>query len=168
MGAVLKLAMVKLVGGISHPIIDLRKELKEEPWQFETRLRLLAVVACRLALTVGPFSTEARDLVSSHLAILLDTDPDRHFLKIYYPSEPILAEASATITAAIDIGWLPAVKALYQQLQNGIVSAGYRGELLSKVLCLIAMDRIKKPFSNDPTYWTHTQPVKPELSSMAG
>src|SRR5271154_4416127 len=154
MQPLLRLAKSKLVGGASDPITVLRDKKEGD----KNGIRLLAVLACRLALTVGPFSAEARDLVSSHLAILLNTDPDRHFLKIYYPSEPILAEASAEITAAI--GWLPAVQALYQQLQNGIVNAGYRGELLSKVLCLIAMDRIKKPFSNDPTYWTHTQPVK--------
>ena len=156
MQPLLRLAKSKLVGGASDPITVLRDEKEAD----KNRIRLLAVLACRLALTVGPFSAEARDLVSSHLAILLDTDPDRHFLKIYYPSEPILAEVSAEITSDIRIGWLPAVRALYQHLQNGIVSAGYRGELLSKVLCLIAMDRIEKPFSNDPTYWTHTQPVK--------
>jgi len=166
MEAVLSLAMMKLVGGISHPIIDLRKELKEEPWLFETRLRLLAVVACRLALTVGPFSTEARDLVSSHLAILLNTDPHRHFLKIYYPSEPILAEASAEITAAI--GWLPAVQALYQQLQNGIVSAGYRGELYPRFCALWQWTGLKSRFHLIRIIGNIPNLSKPEISSMAG
>ena len=156
MQPLLRLAKSKLVGGASDPITVLRDEKEAD----KNRIRLLAVLACRLALTVGPFSAEARDLVSSHLAILLNTDPDRHFLKIHYPSEPILAEASAGITAVI--GWAPALQALYHYLQNGIVNMGYRGELLSKVLCLMAMDRIRKPFSltSNPTYWRHTQPVK--------
>jgi hypothetical protein len=159
----LNIAMSKLLGGIDEPVSILESELpsdKTEKMPPGPRLRLLAVAACRLALAVGPFSTEARDLVSSHLAILLSTDLDCRFLKIYYPSEPILAEASAGITAAI--GWTPALQALYHYLQNGIVNMGYRGELLSKVLCLMAMDRIKKPFSlaSNPTYWRHTQPVK--------
>src|ERR1700685_2842121 len=34
------------------------------------------------------------------------------------------------------------------------------GELLSKVLCLMAMDGLKKPISFGTTYWTHAQPVK--------
>ena len=45
-----------------------------------------ALLACRLAITVGPFSREAEEMVSSHLAVLLKTDKDRHFLKIHYPS----------------------------------------------------------------------------------
>jgi hypothetical protein len=139
----LNVAKSKLLGGIDEPVLTLLSELPSDKTKSigsEPRLRLLAVLACRLALTVGPFSTEARELVSSHLAILLSTDSDRHFLKIYYPSEPILAEASAGITA--DIGWAPALQALYYYLQNGIVNMAYRGELLSKVLCLMAMDRI--------------------------
>ena len=153
----LDIAVIKLLGGLTErKAVDVLKTKDDD----STRLNWLALLGCRLAIAVGPFSREAEEMVSSHLAVLLKTDEDRHFLKTYYPSEPILGEASATITART--GWAPALKALYHHLQNGIIGAGYRGELLSKVLCLIAMDSISKPFipRGRTGYWAHTQPVK--------
>jgi hypothetical protein len=99
-------------------------------------------------------------MVSSHLAVLPRTNKERLFLQTFYPSEPILAEASAAITKTI--GWAPLVRALYDQIQNGIVSAGFRGELLTKVLLLMAMDDTRKPDLSDAksSYWEHPQPVK--------
>jgi hypothetical protein len=165
---ILRLATSKLLGGVEsvNPIQELSEQLpptSSGPLTQKNRLRLFAILAVRLSLTVGPFSTEAAEVVSSHLAVLLKTDDDRHFLRTYYPSEPILAEASAQCTSSI--GWSYPLKALYHQMQNGIVDAGYRGELLSKILCLMAMDDTPKPFPEKvPTdalpYFQHTQPVK--------
>jgi len=122
------------------------------------QLRHLAVLATRLALTVGPFTAEATRVVASHLAVLLSTDQDRHFLQTFYPSEPVLAEASAMITS--EKGWVFALKSLVHLLQNGIVDAGYRGELLSKVLCLMAVDDSKKEPDPDNSRWIHSRPAK--------
>ena len=163
---ILEIAISKLLGIVDEALHNFGLEVHLSsylPMPPQTRLRLLAVLSPRLALTVGPFSAEAVEMVSSHLAVLLRTDEDRHFLQTYYPSEPILAEASAVITKSI--GWSYPLKALYHYLQNGIVTAGYRGELLSKVLCLMAMDDTEKPETPDPEdetalFWTHTQPVK--------
>ena len=166
---ILRLAISKLLGGVESvkPIQVLREQLpptSSGPLTQTNRLRLFAILAVRLSLTVGPFSTEAAEVVSSHLAVLLKTDDDRHFLRSHYPSEPILAEASAQCTSSI--GWGYPLKALYQHLQNGIVDAGYRGELLSKILCLMAMDDTPKPFpaaaatGDAIPYFEHTQPVK--------
>src|SRR5579859_2928655 len=157
-----ELAISKLLGGLNGRA-SLNRQLVPAYLTPKTRLCLLAVLAARLALTIGPFSAEAAEVVSSHLAVLLKADEDYHFLRIHYPSEPILAEASAQITS--EIGWHYVLKALYHHMQNGIVSTGYRGELLSKVLCLMAMDDTPKPFlvkSVDlaNAYWEHTQPVK--------
>jgi len=166
---ILRLAISKLLGGVESvdPIQELREHLPPTSSGLLTptnRLRLFAIFAVRLSLTVGPFSTEAAEVVSSHLAVLLKTDDDRHFLRTHYPSEPILAEASAQCTSSI--GWGYPLKALYGHLQNGIVDAGYRGELLSKILCLMAMDDTPKPFpaaaakGDAIPYFEHTQPVK--------
>jgi hypothetical protein len=155
--SIMDIAVIKLLGGLTEIIAaDVLKTQDND----STRLNWLALLGCRLAIAVSPFSREGEEMVSSHLAVLLKTDEDRHFLKTYYPSEPILGEASATIT--VRTGWAPALKALYHHLQNGIIGTGYRGELLSKVLCLIAMDSISKPFipHGRTGYWAHTQPVK--------
>jgi hypothetical protein len=135
------------------------QESHNGPIPRQTSLRLLAVLSPRLALAAGPFSSEAVEMVSSHLAVLLRSDEERHFINTYYPSEPILGEASAVIMKRV--GWGSHLRALYQHMKNGIVAAGYRGELLSKVLCLMAMDDTPKPLPanlNSP-YWKHTQPV---------
>ena len=123
-------------------------------------LRLLAILAPRLALPASPAYPEAREMISSHLAVLLQTDKDRRLHTIFYPSEPIVAEASAAITKTI--GWGPVVRALYHQIQSIIVSVGSRRELLTKVLLLMAMDDTPKPDLGDAEspYWEHTQPVK--------
>jgi len=139
--SLMDIAVIKLCGGLTEKKAVEMLTKKDDD---STRLNWLALLGCRLAIAVGPFSREAEEMVSSHLAVLLNTDKDRHFLKIHYPSELILGEASATMTA--HTGWGPALKALYNHLQNGIINAGYRGELLSKLLCLIAMDSIPKPF----------------------
>ena len=165
---ILRLAISKLLGGDESisPIQDLSEQLPPNssgPLTQKNLLCLFAILAVRLSLTVGPFSTEAAEVVSNHLAIVLKTDHDRDFLRTYYPSEPILAEASAQCTSSI--GWSYPLKALYHHLQDGIVDVGYREELLSKILCLMAMDETPKPFPEEPVYDTlpyfqHTQPVK--------
>jgi len=94
----------------------------------ETSPRLLAVLATRLCLTPGPSSAEAIEMVSSHLAVLLHSDEDRHFINTYYPSEPIVAEASAELMH--QVGWGPHLRALYQQIRKGIVTTDYRGVIV--------------------------------------
>jgi len=122
-------------------------------------LKLFAVLAPRLALTAGPYSPEASEIVSSHMAVLVRTDNDRHFLRTAYPSEPILAEASARLTA--EYGWGKPLLALNHYVQTGIVDAGFRGELLTKLLCLIASDTYLLSIPYDPfTQWHYTRPIR--------
>ena len=104
--------------------------------------KLLAVLAPRLALAPGPLTEEASEMVASHLAVLFDTQPTRKFLRIVYPSEPILAEASAFLTGYY--GWGPPIRALSKWLQLNILASGYRGELLSKIICLMTADRVQQ------------------------
>jgi hypothetical protein len=157
-----KVAIAKLLSIPVEPVSKLATELQyvgAGEMAPRMRLRLLAVLAPRLALTASPFTSEAAQMVSSHLAVVLRTDKEHHFLQTFYPSEPILAEASATITKRI--GWAPLVRALYDQIQNGIVSASRR-DSLTKILLLMAMDDTLKPdlgYEESP-YWEHTQPVK--------
>jgi hypothetical protein len=66
-------------------------------------LRLLTVMSCRLAITMGPTQEEASEMVASHMAVCTAIEKDRSYLIINYPSEPILAEASAEFTGFF--GW---------------------------------------------------------------
>ena len=124
------MAMMKLKNS-SKDLIHLSSEPKEY-------LQHLAVLAPRLALTIGPYNVEAAELVASDLAVLGGTDDERHFLRMYYPSEPFLGEVSAICTRAT--GWHGSLKALNHYVMGGVVEAEFRGELLTKITCLMAMD----------------------------
>jgi hypothetical protein len=81
-------------------------------------------------LTIGPYSAEAAELISSHLAILTAPDDERHFLRTLYPSEPILAETSARLLH--ENGWAHPLHALTHYVHGGIVEGGFKGELINK------------------------------------
>ena len=119
--------------------------------------QLLAVLACRLALTIGPSTRKSSDLMASHLAIPTVIDEDRYFVRTMYPSEPVLAEASAKLTS--DYGWFEPIRALSHLIGSGIVDAGFRGELLTKVVCLMAMDRALKAVAFPSRTFTYFRPI---------
>ena len=148
-------AMVKLAGGTEawHRFFE---TAPGKPLSSKTRLALLAILAPRLAVTAGPNVREAAEIIASHLAILMRTDADRHFLRTAFPSEPVVAEASAQITG--ELGWGQVLRALYTSVQTGIVEGGFRGELLSNILCLMAVDK-SQPVSTTGL-WEYTRPVK--------
>jgi len=101
---VIALARSKLLN--HSDIKELRDSIDQNPqrkFHQEKYLRLLAILAARLALPVGVFSAEASELVSSHLAVLVKTDENRQFVRMGYPSEPILGEAAASATSIL--GW---------------------------------------------------------------
>ena len=89
-------------------------------------------------MTIGPYTLEASELIASHLAVLTRTDDERHFLRTVYPSEPLLAEVSARLTHRY--GWAHPLSALVHYIEGRIVEAGFRGELITKIICLMAMD----------------------------
>ena len=122
------------------------------------KLKLLALLGPRLDITAGPWTTEAEDLVASHLAVVVNTDHERQFIRIGYPSEPIVAQAAAHRTA--EIGWSLPLLALRDYVNSAVVSAGFRGELLTKVVCLMAADIASKSSPVCPTEWTYMRPVK--------
>jgi hypothetical protein len=149
-------AIVKLAGGTEH-WHKFFETLPEKPMSPKTRIALLAILAPRLALTTGPYSHKAAEMVASHLAILMRTDADRHFLRTAYPSEPIVAEASAQMTGKK--GWGQVLRALFTNVGSGIVEGGFRWELLTKILCLMAVDKSLKTVQTLES-WEFTRPVK--------
>ena len=122
------------------------------------KLKLLALLGPRLDITAGPWTIEAEDLVASHLAVVVNTDHERQFIRIGYPSEPIVAQAAAHHTA--EIGWSLPLLALRDYVNSAVVSAGFRGELLTKVVCLMAADSTSKSSPACLTEWTYMRPVK--------
>ena len=133
--------------------------VNQKPLSRKSLLALVSVLAPRIALSANPNSIEASEMIASHMAVLMRTDTDRHFLRTVYPSEPLLAEASANTTTTY--GWGLSLQALHLYVQSGIVDAGFRGELLSKIVCLMAAEDAmrSKPGYNDKKEWQCSRPV---------
>jgi hypothetical protein len=154
----LELAAVKLTG-MQHCSDKLFGTPLGPAVDDKTKLRLLAVLAPRLAITAGPYTREAAETVASHLAIVVGADHHRHYLRTAYPSEPIVAAAAASLTAKLN-GWTNTLCALTSYIQTGIVDGGFRGELLTKILCLMAVDESMKVVIRGSGYWQYAVPVK--------
>src|SRR5207249_1709773 len=80
-----------------------------------------------------------------------------HFMRTIYPSEPVLAEASAELTDKL--GWGLPLCTLCEYVRSGIVEAGYRGELLTKIICLMAMDDALNSIPTQSHQWKFSRPV---------
>ena len=119
------------------------KEFFQRPTSEDVRQRMLACLGPRLAIQTGSNTTMARELVASHMMVLLKVGKDHEQVEGYYPSEPILAEASSQATARF--GWAKPLETLISVLRHGIVDKGFRGEFLTKVLLSIAMEDTLRP-----------------------
>ena len=151
--SMLNTASSKLLATANLQSLDALFELPLAP---ENLVKMLAVLAPRLALTIGPYASEASELITSHLAVLTRTDDERH-LRTVYPSEPILAEASARLTHIY--GWASPLSALVHYVQGGIVEARFGGELITKIVCLIAMDNALSQIPIPPDRWRFSRPI---------
>jgi len=157
----LRLAIAKLCAA-SDPSNETVKMWREAEMRGvippKTKLQFLALLSPRLALTIGSSTAEATELVAGHLAVLTRTDRDRQFLRTVYASEPVLAEVSARQTT--EKGWGSPLRCLNHFIQTGIVSAGFRGELLTKILCLMSMDRALASIPCDISkHWRCSRPI---------
>jgi hypothetical protein len=131
-------AGIKLINAVGRDTAE--KSWAPYPTSHAEFIKLLAVLAPRICLTAGAYSLQANELVASHMAVLLKTDDQRHYLRMFYPSEPLLAEGAARLL--LSYGWSQSLRVLEHYIQAGVVDAGFRGELLTKIVCLMAMDEV--------------------------
>ena len=107
--------------GMSH--LELEQQMKNIGARLpnDMSLRLLALLAVRLDITAGAFTTEAGELVASHLGVVVDADVEHPFLKIRYPSEPILAAVAALHLRVT--GWGRPLMTLCNYIDSSVVDA---------------------------------------------
>ena len=117
---------------------SLRRLFQSDPLDEGSRLIMLALLGSRLALQTGSFTALLPEMVSSHLMVLMRVSSDREHLEAFYPSEPILANASANITS--QLGWTRPCQAMVSLFRHGMVEKGFRGEYVTKTLCCIAFE----------------------------
>jgi hypothetical protein len=130
------LAMAKILGGSLYAF---------ESGVFTADMSL-AILGVRLCIDVAPQSRLSHDLVAQHMRAMYFISPDRDSAITGYFSEPVLVEAAAYLTnfnSAFQITnrWKILLEALVSSLRNGIVDAGFRGELAGRILLLLAWDR---------------------------
>jgi len=97
---ILAIASKKLTKSTSNQLLNLfRTGVKSEADQAV----MMAIMSCRLGLQIGAAVKLTHDLVASHMMTTLHVPREGNTLVAHYPSEPILAEASAEVTARL--GW---------------------------------------------------------------
>jgi hypothetical protein len=133
---VVQLAAEKLLGGIAV----------EQGMQGQTDHYLaVALLSVRGAVFVKPQSELASSLVAKHLGMCLAISSDRGLVFTGYPSEPVLAEAACRIMnrrSKLDVGEI--LSPMLPYVREGIVDGGARGELVARILFLMAWDRACK------------------------
>jgi hypothetical protein len=102
----------------------------------------LAVLACRVSLFFHASMGIAETLIHSHMAICLKVSDDRNYFWATYPSEPLLSLAASTILKQGH--WSNVIKKLIPFVKNGMVEAGFRGEMICKIILSIVWDSLQK------------------------
>ena len=118
----------------------------------------LAVLSARLLLDLSPAAVNARryeeELVRSHLRMLYSVHDNLEIMVTGSSPEPLIAEASAQImhhridqggkeVPFMDMWWL-----LQQFVEQGLAPQGTIGELIGRVLSILAIDRAIDAASN--------------------
>ena len=84
------------------------------------------------------------DLCRSNLASVYAIDrtaPNKQMMIVGYPSEPVVALASAMLSYTVSACKPVAlISELNRQIKKGAVEAGYRGEVAARFLLLLARD----------------------------
>ncbi|KAG9297278.1 hypothetical protein G9A89_009960 [Geosiphon pyriformis] len=126
----MKLARQKLLGGGITAYDWLNKP---------TLASGLAILSSRISLDVTAESRIASELVAGFMGICVHVSEDRHKLLAFYPSEPILAEAAALLMKDQNV-LRKLLHFLLDALHTGYIEPGYRGELVARLLLMIAWD----------------------------
>jgi hypothetical protein len=149
--SILKIAKSKIVGGTTFD--NWLTKVNNESSLNENEA--ISILGSRLAINICPYSQVSHNLVSDFLALCLWISKDRRALASKMCSEPILSHASAIVYDRMNQqAQMKALDILAQSMKKGIVEAGYRGELVSRVLFILAWDSI----------WRSIKPLAGEIN----
>ena len=108
----------------------------------------MAILGVRVCVDVVPQCQLSDLLVAQHMRTLYFVSEDRESMVTGYFSEPVLVQAAAQLTneASSEVHsalnkWRVLLKLLLGSLRKGMVDAGFRGELVARVLLLLAWDK---------------------------
>lgn len=127
--------------------------------------QVLALLAPIICLSISPMSVYTHSLVAQHMATALDVSDDRLRLVVAYPSEPVLAVAAMRFIVRNDC-WSQLVAGLQQLLAHGAVDKGYKGEIIVRILNLLAMTAARKRQEANETYETSAVTLREFLTEF--
>ncbi len=157
--SVVDLATAKILGGV---------EFRSNQFQMEEE-SYLSVLSCRLCLTVTPGSVLSSNLIGNYCAICVYLSGNE--IVPLYCSDPCLMEGAAQAMYTSKFDFKRALAVLRNYMKQGVVSAGFRGELISKILLLIAMDtalQSKSQIDNCKSKYTRAITVRDYLKALFG
>ena len=99
----------------------------------------MSVIGSRIGGLVPLRFSLASELVAGYMATCLNVSPDRESITAAFPSEPALAAGAALAMDDSQV-LVTFLACLRDAMQNGEVSAGYRGELVARLLLLLCYD----------------------------
>lgn len=79
-------------------------------------------------------------LVSGHMAVCFDTTEDRTWQNTGFPSEPLLSCAASRLLHADPSNLEHALQRMQYEIAKGLIDMGKRGELVSRLILLLAKD----------------------------
>lgn len=129
----LSLAAQKLVGGI-----NILHQFNEKITKIEN---VLAILSVRVGTIMPLQEATSHQLVSAHMATLVGVSKERASIEIAFPSEPVLALASAQYYWKSSPHVQTLIKYLTEHLRSSLIDKGAVGELAIKIALLHAFDR---------------------------
>ncbi|KAI0661499.1 hypothetical protein C8Q70DRAFT_965144 [Cubamyces menziesii] len=134
----------------------------------------LAALGTRVLLDFDISRESARDvmqnLLSNHTLIAFSIPQHREYMRAGTPSEPILAHAAAKLMNEFG---LDIVRSLTEGFKHGLLDKGQRGELVARLLLILAHDKAQAPLPqrslSDPpaaTNWSQKVPVLTFLQAL--
>ena len=122
----------------------------------------VAILASRVSLFFDYSIDIAESLINGHMGICFYVSKDRKYLWLCYPSETTLSLAAASILRGGVFSWGECVQKIQEYTKMGLVEAGYRGELVSKIILSATWDSCQ-------TFETHKSvTVKDFLTELGG
>ncbi|GJE95213.1 hypothetical protein PsYK624_113940 [Phanerochaete sordida] len=139
--SLVQLAFLKVTG---YGDAGLRRVLSSPNSDMSSRYQLtLAIAAMRVLLEFDisrePARDLAQDLVARHMLIVYSVPKHREYMRMGAPSEPLLAHIAAQVMneyTEIDV-----VGALASAMKAGQIDKGQRGELVGRLLMILAHDK---------------------------
>ncbi|CAG8581227.1 2610_t:CDS:2 [Funneliformis mosseae] len=125
--------------------------------QEKDNLANLAYMSCSFTLEVCPQMAKVEMLIVSHMATTIGVSDDHTDLLCTYPSDPILT--SGALKGIIEVGFEDCLDTLLEQFSRGVVEAGEKGELVSRILFLEAYIRTVKINQTPPFTYLEKVPL---------